>query len=451
VRAAALLTFLLLAGAATSASARPADVDCLVGAYTAGRDSLALVRTPDDPKSLRFVLASGQTGFLHPQADGALAAEVQGPAGPLAARLDAASCEAPTVRLTLGGRAETWTRQRLERRRVRFDSDGVSLAGQLIRPAGASGRLPVVVFTHGSEAYAAIDVNPVPLLLATKGIAAFVYDKRGTGDSRGQYTQDFVRLGEDGAHAMAEARRLTQGWSGRVGVFGASQGGWIAPYVARKAHAAFVVVGYGVVGTPLEQDIWQVDYELAHLPLDTTHQAQDEVHRVTAVTAQIAASDFRQHLQDLDTLRADYGGRPWFSRIEGQYTGELLRGEIDRARKESPQVPWNYDSLAVLNGVSAPQLWMMAQEDSIAVSAPSVRRLEKLQREGKPIDLAIFPDTDHGIRTFRYGPDGKRIYTGIAPGYIQMTADWVKGRLSKSYGRAKLEPAPAPRRAGGVL
>lgn len=414
--------------------AAAASTDCLTGAYrsTAGA-ALAIVHATDGSAELRFMTSLGRTGTLRPQSADVLAIESRGEKGVLRG-----GCYGEALRMTLGAQTDTWRRLPLVRRYVQFESDGAMLAGELVRAAGVRGPLPLLVFTHGSEATKAIDSTSLPFLLAANGVEVFIYDKRGTGASGGRYTQDFVSLGEDAAHALTEARRDAGDEIGRVGVFGASQGGWIAPYAAKSAHADFVVVGYGVVGTPLEQDIWQVNYELAHLT-PAARSAQIAVDDVTATTARIAASDFRDHLSDLARLRSSYGAAPWFSRIEGQYTGELLRGEIDRARRESPEVIWNYDALSVMRALTVPQLWIMAQEDSVAPSAPSLQRLRDLRATGKAIDIAIFPETDHGIRTFRVESDGKRVFTGVAPGYVTLISDWVKGTLRTRYGAARLE------------
>ena len=110
-------------------------------------------------------------------------------------------------------------------------------------------------------------------------------------------------------------------------MYGGSQGGWIAPRAALESKADFVEVSFGVLGTPLEQDQWQVDYQLRELGF-----APDfAVHAVTDATAKVAASDFTQGLDALDDIRRRYGSEPWFPKLDGQYTGELMRGEIGDA------------------------------------------------------------------------------------------------------------------------
>jgi hypothetical protein len=76
---------------------------------------------------------------------------------------------------------------------------------------------------------------------------------------RGTYTQDFVLLGEDAAAAVKAARRSCFKCFSRVGLFGRSQGGWVAPLAATRTAVDFLGVGFGVVGTPVEQRIYGRD------------------------------------------------------------------------------------------------------------------------------------------------------------------------------------------------
>src|SRR3546814_4024148 len=90
--------------------------------------------------------------------------------------------------------------------------------------------------------------------MAAQGISVFVYDKRGTGGSEGEYTQNFELLAADAAKALDTARGMTAGRHGRAGFFGGSQGGWVAPLAATRTKADFVAVGFGLVASPIEED-----------------------------------------------------------------------------------------------------------------------------------------------------------------------------------------------------
>jgi hypothetical protein len=294
---------------------------------------------------------------------------------------------------------------------------------------------------HGSESTAAIDHNPWQWMLPAEGIAMFVFDKRGTGQSQGEYTQNFELLADDVAAAIEEVRHLNGRRIARLGLAGFSQGGWVAPLAATKAPVDFLVVGFGILGTAVEQDEWQVAYQLTQLGYGPEVLAKAK--RVTDAAGEFVASGFTGLPEKLNAFKSQYAGEPWLAKVDGQYSGELLRGEIEKAKAESPGVIWNYDSRRALRALSIPELWIMAAADSIAPSTPSIERLRQLQREGKPIDIAVFPDTDHGVYNFTTGPDGKRQKTRAADGYFPLQIDWIKHHLSPPYGRAQLIPASA--------
>lgn len=267
------------------------------------------------------------------------------------------------------------------------------------------------------------------------------YDKRGTGKSTDQYTQNFYILADDAGNAAKAARQAAGDRYSRVGFLGGSQGGWVAPLAAIKAKVDFVEVGYGVVGTPVEQDQWQVEYQMREAGYSGFSEEIDSaVEKITELTGEIARSNFTKHLEDLELVRKKYSGLPWFSAIDGQYSGELLRGEVERAKAESPGVPWNYPALSMLQQLRIPQLWVFAGDDSVAPAPKSVGRLHQLRtamtNPKYPIEIVVFPHSDHDIHTFTQDEQGHRTPIGIANGYLRLLGDWAKGTTGETYGDA---------------
>jgi len=414
--------------AAFAAPEQPAPA-CLTGAYRSpAGEIVTLTQRPGFPQSLLATSFNGRSGIFEAASDGSLNAafDADNPAR-LAGRLIYESCQANSVSLQFAGaEAQLWSRLPLRITRTRFMSGTLRLNGELIEPAAAGDKPPLFVLVHGSESTAAVDVSNRPFLMASQGIASFVFDKRGTGASAGVYTQDFEQLADDAAAAVREARRLSAGRVGRIGLAGFSQGGWVAPLAALKAAADFLVVGYGVIGTPVEQDQWQVDYQLRGLGYG--EDVIVKARKLTALAGNVAASNFYHGMPQLLRTKDQYAGEPWLAKVDGQYSGELLRGEVERARSESPQVIWHYDSMAVLRQLAIPQLWVFAQDDSVAPSAPTIARLDAWRGSGKDIAIAVFPQSDHGIRSFSVMPDGSRKYLGYAAGYDQLLADWMRQR-----------------------
>lgn len=341
---------------------------------------------------------------------------------------------------TVDGHQQHWARQETRETDATFTSAATTLAGRLIEPVGPAGpSRPLVVLVHGSEKTAAIG-SVYAYMLAAQGVSVFVYDKRGTGASGGDYTQNFELLADDAAAALAQARRMAAGRFGRAGYFGGSQGGWVAPLAATRSAADFVAIGFGLVVSPVEEDREQLLNEAQQMHLDRPAVAQ--VQRLSEATAAIVRSHFTTGFEALDRIRHEVSFAPWVSTIEGEYSGDMLRMSDDdlrrvgRARFDNLELIWDYDAGAALAKLRVPLLWVLAGEDREAPIAATRTMLSKLKASRDQIDLYLFPDTDHGMVEFRSNADGSRTPIRITNGYLKLLADWIKRDLRASYGLA---------------
>lgn len=335
---------------------------------------------------------------------------------------------------------ETWARKPINVTDTRFDADNATLAGQLLEPLDAGPETPLVIIAHGSEELGWIGAVPDLYQLVGRDVSVFVYDKRGTGLSTGQYSQNFPELADDLVAASEEAKRMAEGRFGRFGLFGLSQGGWIAPLAAQRSGADFVGIGYGLVVDILEEDAAQVELEL------TEKGMSDEIiaigKQITDVTARLAVSNYQDGLDELAALQAQYGEEPWFQDIRGGFSGVLLGMSTDQLRDEGIpmfdrlNIDWSLVPMDVLRQVDVPQLWVLAEDDREAPVEKSLERLNALKAEGKDITIFMFPDTDHGMWEFRQAADGSRDYTRVTDGFYELMADWAKGGLEPPYGNS---------------
>lgn len=320
--------------------------------------------------------------------------------------------------------------------------DGLRLAGRLLMPEG-DGVVPLVVLVHGAERSSALDWDFMQRQLPAEGVAAFVYDKRGTGASDGRYTQDYDVLADDAVAAVGEARRLGGARIGRVGFRGGSQGGWVAPLAATRTPVDFVVVGYGLAVSPIEEDreATILQMQLKGYGADVIESALEIVDAAAAV----AGSRFTRGFEAFDAVRLKYRDAPWYKDVYGNFT-HLLLPHMGDALREAGQAynfgtPWDYDSLPVLRRLRTPQLWQLAEDDIDAPMGETFRRLRALARDhGAPVTVAVFPDAEHGMTLFETGADGVRTSLRYPDGYTRMTVDFAKGRLGAAYGDARLYP-----------
>ena len=408
------------------ASAVPAQAEavCQRGVYGVDPDHFVVLGGPAAAPATgqRYLLRDGRRGAT-------------GDAGALV------TCDADVAAVRLAdGEPQRWARQATRETAATFDSAQTRFAGQLIEPAGpADAGRPLVVMVHGSEKASPIG-SLYAYMLAAQGVSAFVYDKRGTGASEGEYTQNFELLADDAAAALAEARRLAAGRFGRAGFYGGSQGGWVAPLAATRSPADFVAVGFGLVVSPIEEDREQLLDEARTLGLDKAAQAQ--VERLSRATSRIVRSHFATGYRELAQLKAEIGPAPWAAKINGEYSGDMLRmresdlKRIGRARFDNVELIWDYDAVAALRRLRVPLLWVLAGEDREAPIAQTRKALDTLSHAGIHLDAYIFPNTDHGIYEFRTNPDGTRTPTHIANGYFELLADWIKQRPQARYGNS---------------
>jgi len=321
---------------------------------------------------------------------------------------------------------------------TRFRGAGVVLAGRLVMPPGNE-PVPVVVLVHGSEDFSALEFYAHQRMFPGQGVGVFVYDKRGTGKSEGQYTHDYLLLANDAIAAAREARRLAGDRATRVGYFGTSQGGWTAPLAARIEPVDFVIASYGLAVSPLDEDREAIVYDMARQGhgAETVAKAME----VADATAAVMLNGFRGGYERIEAVRTKYGGQPWFQHVRGNITGHLLDLPEETLRAQGPELlngaALQYDPMPVLQNLEVPQLWVLAADDRAAPIGETLRRLTRLQAAGRPITTAVFAGTDHGIYQYERTADGDLVSTRHPEGYLQLVADFIHNgavRTDVDYG-----------------
>jgi uncharacterized protein len=437
-------------GTALAGNVEPSAVDqCQIGAYRFPDGEIVDI-SRSEGNTLRWRKFDGATGVLHKKQDGSWTSTLgwtDHPDGHVVSFSDCASGEIEF--------------DRKKARRIPFDvtdtafkgRDGVKLAGRLVLPTGKD-PVPIVVLVHGAERESARESYALQRLLPAEDVGAFVYDKRGTGGSKGKYTQDFDVLADDAVAAMREAKRIAGTRCARIGYQGGSQGGWVAPLAATRAPVDFVIVSFGLAVSVIDEDQEEVALEMR-----LKGHSQEEISKALEIASAAEAvfeSGFTKGFERFDAVRAKYRNERWYKDVHGNYTHFILPYTAAEARekfKDSlPGTPFRYDPMPTLRAVKASQLWILGQDDLEAPSAETSRRIKTLIAEGKPITLALFPHAEHGMTEYEVTPDGERLSTRYVPGYFAMMRDFARnGRVSGSYGSSVVaKPKMDPRQNDGT-
>jgi poly(3-hydroxybutyrate) depolymerase len=149
---------------------------------------------------------------------------------------------------------------------VTFQNGGVTLHGTVVAPPGGT-KLPGLVMIHGSGEHSRDDYREQAEAFARQGIATLIYDKRTDGYS--QFERSYSTLADDALAAVSVLRKRSGVDPARVGVWGLSEGGWVAPLAASRSSDVAFVVTLGANGVePSQQQAWAVENQFRRLGMD---------------------------------------------------------------------------------------------------------------------------------------------------------------------------------------
>jgi len=423
---------------AAAAADAPAEA-CRFGAYRLS-DGMELTIEPRDLPSLRYRMRDGVGGALYPtDSDHYEGGDGWSTREPVTVRATFAGCDLASLQRG-DGPALAAQRVRLPKHPITFASGGERIYGELVMPERGRPKA-LVVLHYGSGRESAVLDNFVQHMLPLDGIAVFVFDKRGTGRSTGDFTADFHVLARDMAAAIDAVRARPEASGVRLGVMGESQGGWVAPLAASLRKVDFVVAAYSLAVSPIAEDRDEVAQTVAPYGPKALAQAQT-LHEAAM---RVAASHFEDGVEELERLKALYRDEPWFKGVGGDFTSLLASTHAEKLAEVKAlfnyPISLDYEPEPVLAALRTPMLWVLAGKDTEAPHEATRAVLERLQAKGSPIDIAVFPNADHALIEVADGPAGRRYLGRQSPGYFDLLADWIAtGSLGPRYGAATLIP-----------
>ncbi len=226
---------------------------------------------------------------------------------------------------------------------------------RLIRPDGKPS--PAAVLVHGSAPTPRANLSFYTDACLRAGLSVLAFDKRGCGESTGEFrpfnvTESesiFAELAQDAANAHKWLRAQEGIDSARVGFVGGSQAGWIMPLASLQAtDTAFIVSG---AGPPLS--------------------AGEEAYH--------------------GDLCGDGG------------VGEHTVAEADLLLK-SFKGPHGFDPSPILAKTTIPMLWIFMTADSVIPTNASIERIDALITAGRiNHSMHILENADHNYRDIDTG------------------------------------------------
>ena len=296
-------------------------------------------------------------------------------------------------------------------RSLTWTNGDVTLAGSLLLPSG-SATVPAVVFLHGSGPEGRWANRFLASQLATHGIAALIWDKRGVGQSSGDWRRATPDdLARDAAAAVARLRQEPGIDPRRIGIHGHSQGGTLAPMVAAQSPDVAFIVASAAAGLPL--DSVEV-FSILNSQLPDATSAADSTNARAYVAELVAVAYHAQPRARLDSLAAAWHDRPWF------FAPPAPDNSYWAFSKQYAQ----YQPLDWWAEVRVPVLLIYGAADQRVPARESAARIASLLARNAPdvhVTVRILPGADH---TFRL-PPGPSGWPVTAPDYVPTLLRWL--------------------------
>lgn len=248
--------------------------------------------------------------------------------------------------------------------RISWGSGDIELVGNLILPA-TDGPHPLVIFVSGSGSQSRDRSSnwDHSARLAKLGVASFVYDKRGNGESGGDWKKvGLEALADDLLPLLDRLAADPRIDRKRVGLMGLSQGAWVALIAAQRSeHVEFVIWLSGPPMTPAEQGT-----SIVAMGLQRAGHGADAIAEATALD-QLVNQVYRTDSGWEEAGKAVEAARskPWFA-----------AAGVGIQPRDSWNWKWvasffDHDPLPALRTLNKPLLAIWGEDDRIVPAARS--------------------------------------------------------------------------------
>lgn len=308
---------------------------------------------------------------------------------------------------------------------VTFANGEVHLSGSLLLPGG-KGPFPAVVLIHGAGPEPRSASRFMAEVFVQHGVAALIYDKRGVGESTGDWhTSSFEDLAADAVAGVNYLLTQPDISRSRIGLMGSSQGGWIAPMAALLSpKVSFVIVKSAAGVTPEQQELERTELLMRQ-------------RGFSAAETQEALGLYNQMIDYAFT------GNGW----------EQLSAALEKASHEKwggygifPKDSWwfkfiklnfRHDPIPVLQELHCPALVIFGGKDPTLPVDVSIQNANKALADAPSGSLVVvFPKAGHDLRDVPF--QGEPWSFGkFASGYLDLITSWVKAE-----GASSILPAP---------
>jgi pimeloyl-ACP methyl ester carboxylesterase len=250
-----------------------------------------------------------------------------------------------------------------------------------------------VILVHGSGAQDRYSPYYISLAyaLSNKGFGVLLYDKRGAGESSGNFeTASIEDLAGDAVAAYHYLKTSEDLKKIEIGFLGTSQGGWIASLASNKVgDCDFLILNVGPAVSVFEQDLHRIEYTMK---ADGWNQSDiDSALAYSESYFQFVKDKSNSTWVKLQELGAKAKNERW--------------AEFIHIPKHKNDFEWwrnnNYDPKETLENLHCRTLSLFGELDPLVPPVENVNLMtEYLTKSGIEFDIKIIPEVVHDMKTF---------------------------------------------------
>lgn len=297
-----------------------------------------------------------------------------------------------------------------QKEEVHFSNGEVELAGSLLIPP-TSGRHPAVILIHGSSTPSRNDFRFYADLFARQGIAALIYDKRDVGgDLGGARRVDLRDLAGDALAAVELLKRRVDIDPALIGLWGHSEGGWVAPIAAAQSKDVSFVISFSGPGVTYAEVNKYADAVRLRKHGFSDADVREATEALTRVDDYVRRGGDKRELQAfLDAA----SNKRWASQT-------TLPRQVPSVEEIHTWLRWrslDLDPVVYWEQIKVPVLILFGELDDVVPIHDSANRLEAaLEHAGnKDVTIRIFPGANHSIEG--------------APEFLNLMVEWTTKRV----------------------
>lgn len=317
----------------------------------------------------------------------------------------------------------------IRREEVQFTSGTVTLAGTLVMPV-RQGTHPVIVWIHGRGGTLR-EESQRTRLLAQRGIASLIYDKRGSGKSTGNLAKaTFDDLVSDAVAAVQYLSTRKDINARQIGLHGESAGGWIAPVVATRSPVplAFIMTSAGPAESLYDQQVHAYQYFLRSTGEDFTKE-------------ELELADSHIRLRMRLAFRGE-GREEFLASVAKVKATRLAPHLLYPEAEDERDLDWLHrnecDPAPHLKKITVPFLAFFGSRDYIVPPEENAARLEKLLTEAgnKDFKIVVIEGGDHDLAFISgEGKDKRWMWGRVSTQYVGTMIDWLLNRVTVAGGQ----------------